>query len=522
MSEPLAIRRLIDRITGGDIRVPAFQRDYVWEPEQVAFLLDSIYKGFPIGTVILWRTDTRLNAEKHLGAFLLPEPQKDYPVNYVLDGQQRLTSLFSAFQTELEPINDEWVPIYFDLQAEESLQESAFVALQDNDVDLARHFPMHTLFDPIKYRDATQHLDKVSILKIDKLQAVFKEYLIPNVILETDDRNKVAIVFERINRAGTELNMFELVSAWSWSEDFNLVIKFQELQEVIEEHGFGDLCSDKNLQLRICAGIITGQTTPGKILDLKGEEVRAKFTEIEHGIIGAIDFLKREANVVQYKLLPYPAMMVPLSAYFATSKPEGQNYTNKQKSQLLKWFWRSLFTKRFTSDVNQRQAHDIVELLKLRNDENYNMKLPAKEVRFDFQTTNFSIANADSCTHILLLSTKTPYSFLSGSKVDMDTTLKKASKHEFHHIFPKKYLESINHSPKDINVLANICVLSRADNNRIRSNAPSVYARNIDQGFKALFLENAFCPTDFENLNYPDFLEKRAVLLEQQAMILMD
>ena len=94
MSDPITIRRLIDRITSGDIRIPAFQRDFVWEPEQVAFLLDSIYKGFPIGTVILWKTDTRLKTEKRLGLFELPEPQKDYPVNYVLDGQQRLTSLF--------------------------------------------------------------------------------------------------------------------------------------------------------------------------------------------------------------------------------------------------------------------------------------------------------------------------------------------------------------------------------------------------------------------------------------------
>ena len=95
------IRHIIDRISSGDIRIPAFQRDYVWEPDQVAFLLDSIYKSFPIGTVILWQTDARLSVEKRLGSFDLPEPKKDYPVNYVLDGQQRLTSIFSVFQTDL-------------------------------------------------------------------------------------------------------------------------------------------------------------------------------------------------------------------------------------------------------------------------------------------------------------------------------------------------------------------------------------------------------------------------------------
>ena len=83
MSNPLTIRKLIERILSGDIRIPAFQRDYVWEHDQVAFLIDSIYKGFPIGTIFLWKTENRLSFEKKLGQFTLPEPTRDYPVNYV-------------------------------------------------------------------------------------------------------------------------------------------------------------------------------------------------------------------------------------------------------------------------------------------------------------------------------------------------------------------------------------------------------------------------------------------------------
>lgn len=77
----LTIRNLIDRVSSGDIRIPAFQRDYVWAPDQAAFLMDSIYKGFPIGTIVFWQTDERLKTEKKLGAFKLPEPKRDYPVN---------------------------------------------------------------------------------------------------------------------------------------------------------------------------------------------------------------------------------------------------------------------------------------------------------------------------------------------------------------------------------------------------------------------------------------------------------
>lgn len=521
MSEPLTIRKLIDRISSGDIRIPAFQRDFVWEPEQVAFLLDSIYKGFPIGTIILWRTDRRLKSEKKLGYFSLPEPQKDYPVNYVLDGQQRLTSLFSVFQNELKPDTKEWVDIYFDMLAEENVQESLFLALEDSEVDSDRHFPVKTLFDTVGYRKATTKLNDEKLKRIDELQSKFKEYLVPNEVFESDDRNKVAIVFERINRAGTALNVFELLSAWSWSEEFDLVEKFSSLQDVISDHGFEDLCEDKDLQLRICAGVITGETTPKQILDLKGEDIRSRFSEIEAGIIGALDFLKREANVKHYKMLPFPGLLVPLGAFFATKKPEGINYTEKQKQQILRWFWRSLLSRRFSSDVNQRQALDIVEMLKLRDDENYSFKHQKAEVKIDFQKSIFSAANANSRVLILLLNSATPYSFLSGAKIDTDKVLKKSSKHEFHHIYPQKYLEALGKESQDINVLANICFLTRADNNKIKARAPSDYLKDIEATKKEEYLKKALCPLDFSNMTYEKFLEERSKLLTAHAEEMM-
>ena len=245
----MTIRKLIERLLSGDIRIPAFQRDFVWDANQVAFLLDSIYKNFPIGTIILWKTDNRLNSEKDLGLFRLPEPRKDYPVNYVLDGQQRITSLFTVFQTELEPITDDWIDIYFDMLAEENIQESLFIPLESSEVDWNRHFPVKVLFDIVAYRKATERLDTKKVENIDRLQAVFEEYLIPNEIFESDDRNSVAIVFERINRAGTELDIFQLLSAWSWSEEFDLTKKFQDLQIDIVDHGYDDLCNDRDLQL---------------------------------------------------------------------------------------------------------------------------------------------------------------------------------------------------------------------------------------------------------------------------------
>ena len=330
MSESLTIRKLIERISSGDIRIPAFQRGFVWTPDQVAFLLDSIYKGFPIGTVFLWQTDTRLKSEKNLGQYLLPEPKRDYPVNYVLDGQQRLTSLFGVFQTDLKPSvelsDNEWIDIYFDVFADDNLQESSFLPLRLVEVDLKRHFPMNTMFDSVNYRKTTSQFDADKIKKLDKVQEKFKEALIPVQSLETDDRNKVAIVFERINRAGTRLDIYQLLTAWSWSEDFDLQIKFSELIAEVSSFGFGDLSEDQDLQLKCCSGVILGEAAPASILNMQGDDVRKRFVEIETGIKGTIDFLNKELKVSSYSCMPFPSMMVALTSFFSTDRAAGSSY----------------------------------------------------------------------------------------------------------------------------------------------------------------------------------------------------
>jgi uncharacterized protein with ParB-like and HNH nuclease domain len=145
MSEPLTVRKSIEKLLDGTVRIPGFQRPFVWEPSRAALLMDSLYKGYPIGSLLLWRTKSRLKTERELGVFELPPPDEDYPVDYVLDGQQRLTSIFSTFQTTLEPDTsdaDVWLPLYYDFSAKEDAQDSQFVALNESDFNPENHFPL--------------------------------------------------------------------------------------------------------------------------------------------------------------------------------------------------------------------------------------------------------------------------------------------------------------------------------------------------------------------------------------------
>jgi hypothetical protein len=120
-----------------------------------------------------------------------------------------------------------------------------------------------------------------------------------------------------------------------------------------------------------------------------------------------------------------------------------------------------------------------------------------------------------------LLNSLTPLSLLSGATIDLNKVLKKASKHEYHHIFPKKHLEREGFARNEINTLSNICFLTRADNNSIKDAAPSVYGAKIDSDRKNKYLQKALIPGTFESLNYNDFIASRTALLEQRAKDLM-
>lgn len=121
--QSLSFPTLMSDIEKGLVKIPQFQRDFVWTKEKSALLLDSMLKGFPIGTFVLWKTKESLRTIRNLGGAELPEtPEGDF-TQYVLDGQQRLTSLYAAakgLEIERDERTDDFSEIYIDLKAEES------------------------------------------------------------------------------------------------------------------------------------------------------------------------------------------------------------------------------------------------------------------------------------------------------------------------------------------------------------------------------------------------------------------
>ncbi len=520
----LMIRQILDNIVKGTIRVPAFQRGFVWDADAVAYFMDSLYKGYPVGSLLFWRTKSQLKVEKKLGPFVLPEKDPDYPIDYVLDGQQRITSVFGVFQTDLKPQElQEWTKVYFDHQADPNAQESQFLVLPDDQVDPKRHFPLNSLFDTVGYRKATAALQEPVALKVDRLQERFKEVAIPVQTFSTDDKKTVAIVFERVNRKGVPLDTLQLLSAWTWSDEFDLQQRFDELASELKPFRFDELGADTNLLLRCCAAVLARDAAPDTLVNLNGAEVRDRFEEVVNGIKGAIDFLRTNVRVEALDNLPFQTLLVPLSVFFAVPGNQAAGYTNDERDRLVRWIWKSCFSKRYSSGVLRNLKTDIDEISKLR------AEAPSALDQFTatidaafFEENMFRMDSVNTKTTILMLANQAPLSFVSGAPIGLEEVLRDSNRNEFHHLYPRAALKEQNYQGGLMNSLANFCFLSRADNNILGGDRPSVYRKKMPTG--ALFtdiLTRAICPESLFRDDFEGFIHDRARMLAEAASGLM-
>ncbi len=481
--------------------------------------MDSIYKGYPFGALILWRTKEQLQSERQLGPFVLPVGDPDYPIDYVLDGQQRLTSIFGVFQSDITPKEEvDWNKIYFDFEASPDLQESQFLALSSEKVDPNKHFPIGTFFNVTAYRKATEHLDSNRAELIDKVQSVFKEASIPVQSIETDNRAKVAIVFERVNRMGVELDTLQLLSAWTWSEEFDLQERFLDLAEELRPFGFEDVGEDTNLLLRCCAAIIAHDASPSALIGLNGAEVRNRFNEIENGIKGAVDFLRTNLGVESLNNLPYATLLVALSVFFAVPGTKSVKYSESQRKSLLRWLWRSCFSRRYSAGVLRNMNRDIREAASLRVQGASGLEEITTSVDADyFMSQVFSVGTVSTRTFVLLLAQQQPLSFVSGSPITLSRVLQNYNRNEFHHLYPRAYLKLRGVEAARINALANFTFMSAQDNKTLGGSAPSIYRISMEEEAVPKILERSTCPASLFDDDYDEFLPARAFALVDLA-----
>lgn len=467
-------------------------------------------------------TQHRLKRENRFGVFELPPPDRDYPVDYLLDGQQRLTSLFFTFQRSLEPEEadaDAWLPIYYDFAAQSDAQDSRFVALKPQDANREQYFPLSVFLDAVAFSRETRNLSEPQNEEIVQVQQRFVEALIPIETFESEDRTSVAIVFERVNRMGIELDVFQLLTAWTWSDEFDLQQRFQDLAGEFANFGFQDVGEDTDLMLRCAAAVLKADPSPTALVDVNGADVRASFDLVADSIRRAIDFARTNFHVRHVKLLPYSSLLIPLTAFFSV-RPDDP-LTDAERATLTTWFWRSCFSHRYSGNPQRNIRRDIGEAVRLRRGrETVLAEVPAAPDPDFFKRHQFNIRTVATKSFVLLLAHFHPRSFLSGELVALDQVLSEPNRSEYHHCYPRARLVADGRSDRAINALANFAVISRAENRTISDRLPSDY-RALMPDDADLILDSACVPDSLFEDDYDTFLTGRAELLAQRVAMLL-
>lgn len=490
-AKPIKIEKIIFKIEDGDIKIPAFQRGYVWDESQVIDLLDSIYKDYPIGSILLWlaNKDVRLRSTRNIAGISLPKRKDEYPVNYVLDGQQRLSSLYAIFKHGHDGVEYETegigIPkhsifdVYFDIEKKRFLHSNdlpKYISHKKNQLSV---FDVHKNEAFIKFSHILDHeslltaiseLDKSQRSTVIDLQKKFNNYEIPIVTISGRSKQEVGVIFERINNTGTPLTTLDLMIAWTWSDNFNLREEINVVIDDLDDKGFGNV-PDK-LILQCISSQVSEKVSTEEILKLETAVVRSRMAKAKKSLDKAIDFLSTHIGIVSSDFLPNNLQVVPIAYFFSrVAMP-----TPLQINLLTSWFWKNSFADRYRYDTARRIYEDIQFIKSIINgDVKSTGSIKSAVTKDSFIKQPFSKISAFTKAYLLLLAKKEPLNLLTGEKVDVGRALSNYNHKEYHHIFPKAFLKKKGKDKGKINCLANFCYLPSLANKKISARAPSDY-----------------------------------------------
>lgn len=507
------ISTLITGIKKGEIKIPQFQRKYVWKEEQALDLLDSIANNYPVGSLLFWRTHDKLSAERNIGEFQLPATDDLSPTDYVLDGQQRLTVIYSCVGGNE---NDPGFSVIYDLETQTFMRTP---------VERGAHqFPLRRLFQTtqlLNFRTALQGLDKAGIYqeRLDNLIKAFSDYRLPVVILKDLTVDEVCPIFERINSSGTKLSTYDLMVAATWTKAFDLNDKIDEICASLEPKGFNDI--DRTTLLKCLSAVKLGTIKEKSLKTLRDtpKEAMDDLIQITEGaLLKTVDLLSTEFKIHSWDFLSYEALVVIL-CYINTKVSA---LTPDQTRRVRQWFWRASFGERYKVGGENFVSNDLTVVSEFvidgtGSEQVFGQPPGAKEwLRLPFRS-NVSRSRA----YILALAARGPRNLTNGALIDPAEALSIYNKKQFHHIYPKAFLRKQKTSADD-NLVLNICMLAASANNKISDEDPSLYLPEciLSLGDQAdtVFESNLLPPPSKSNYatgDYDSFLEARVNIVSE-------
>lgn len=541
------LKYLLESIHQREIALPDFQRDFVWDPRETEELIESICQNFPAGSL--------LRIKNSAGFYFVPRefsgaPSLDNhaPSYLILDGQQRLTSLYQAFYgvgnhryfIDLQGLIDghDLEDFVFYLRKSDAKKQYGSIDQQAK----ALVFPFQNLFgeaggfevwlDHILELNPKPDPDK-KLLK-QRLRETRKQWLVsaedyefPMVTLSDDtSASAVCTIFETLNRTGVKLSVFDLLAARFWPEEVRLRDLWEQAQK--EHQIIADFEVDPYYILQAVA-IVTAKSAPSckrkDVLDMTISQIQNGWDPVVRGLSELLKIFRNDCGVVLPQWLPYNTILIPGAAILALTADAKGPEVGGIRNKLKRWFWCSVFGQAYEKAPNSQSVKDFGELKSW-----FAGGTPPQTVsQFSFdtgllrQTTPRQRALYRGVISLILRNGA--QDFHNGNPMTAISIVER--KIEDHHIFPQAFLAKC---PTDINTTLRDCILNRTlidkeTNGRIGKRAPSKYLEEMEKEMKQKGLESILeshllpsaLTSSLRQDRFEEFLQDREQLIAKQG-----
>lgn len=549
-----SVEELVSMIERGELRLPEMQRQYVWRSTRVRDLLDSLYRGYPSGAILLWETDEAVPLQD----FAVSQSTNPYQsTRLLLDGQQRLTSLSAVIRGEPVSVRGRRRPIDLLFNLEHPDQLAVVTEVEENGGDeedfdedgeligdetdstedeLLKRFNKMTfvvatrkleqLPQWVKVSDVFKTDNDASFLKragvsgfddpryekysqrLARLRGIRKYVYRMDVLERTLSYDEVTEIFVRVNSLGAKLRSSDLALAQITAKWRHSLQTFQDFQKACADTGF-DL--DLGLHLKNLMAFATGQSRFQIVASLSVEKLQKAWQEACEGMEFALNFARSNLGIDSPALLSSPFLLVVL-AYFGHSR----NYAlgNDEARQLRYWALAANAKGRFSRGSSETILDQ--DLATIRNGGDINELIDRLRLQFGhLEITPEELEGRNQRSALF----KTMFlAFRAAGAKDWRSHLAIALDHsgsqhrlQFHHIFPKALLRG-SYTPREADDIANLAFIGGKTNRAISDKAPVTYLLPLVAQHGAAPFAAQCIPVEEELLaldHYKAFLQER-------------
>ena len=514
------ITDLMKDVDCGNAQLPDFQRGWVWDDNRIKALIASITNNYPVGAAMFLEYGNVNVRFKYRVVEGVPV-ENIIPSELILDGQQRITSIYSALynrkpvHTRTEKGKDIKRFYYIDIEkalntdidrveAIISIPETRIVTSnfgRDIELDLSspdkeyeqKMFPLNIILDYVKMQSwqneyyAYYKYDSLIIQEFTKFNNIIvmptMQYKMPVILLDKNTpKEAVCQVFENVNTGGVSLTVFELITAIFAMDDFELRKDWETRKE---KYFSGDLLNVISATdfLTACTLLSTykkGGTVSCKkkdVLNRTLDEYKKYADDLSDGFVEAEKILEEE-RIFSSKDLPYTTQFIPLAVLCTILAENNQIKVTNIKNKIKQWYWCGVFGEMYGGANETRYVLDVVGVMDGLNDDN---KFPMTVQDSYFNPRRLlSLQSRLSAAYkgIMALILKNHcQDFISGR--EMDFTAYKAENIDIHHVFPRDYCEKQGYDKAKWNSVVNKTPITYSTNREIGGVAPSVYLAKI-------------------------------------------